>query len=148
MDRRAQKKLLYIAAGNEKSVGDILLRQVLSMSASGWTANEICRMYRQAKNQKAEIKILAELTDCRTSDIKLLLELCGQQEREKIPLEEAIKNAKKSISKTSPWTAEVLEKVVILYREGMTCAAISRKLGLPQDSLRTKIWQMKRKNLI
>lgn len=87
-----------------------------------YSAEEIVRSYRQAKDRKAQIKILAELNACSVKKIRQTLADEGV-------LAEEPQKAK------SPAKRFDSERALALYGEGRSDEAIAEALGVPSDTV-------------
>ena len=87
-----------------------------------YSAEEIVRSYRQAKDQKAQIKILAELNTCSVEEIRRVLADEGV-------LAEEPQKAK------SPAKRFDAERALALYGEGRSDEAIAEALGVSGDTV-------------
>ena len=87
-----------------------------------YSAEEIVRSYRQAKDQKAQIKILAELNTCSVEEIRRVLADEGV-------LAEEPQKAK------SPAKRFDAERALALYGEGGSDEAIAEALGVSGDTV-------------
>lgn len=70
--------------------------------------NEICRSYRQAKNKKEQIKILADLNCTTTEEIEKALVDCG----EALPPKEKVKSKRAPAQKQSLVMPEAVEELI------------------------------------
>lgn len=88
------------------------------------TAAEIRKMYRDAKNKKKQLCILAELNGCKPADIRAII----NGETDELPPLKATK-------KYSHLTEEDKQKILQLYREGISKSEIGRRTGRSESSI-------------
>lgn len=77
-----------------------------------WTKSEICMLYREAKDKRLQIQILAELTGLRTFEIENILREGGYIEMDDKKKEEILKE---------------------YYNHGLSDSAIAKKVGMAQS---------------
>lgn len=93
------------------------------MSNDRMTAEEIRRNYRQAKNKKKQLLILAELNLCKPADIRAII----NGETDKLPL-----RTTKSYAFISE---EDKQEILRLYQTGLSRNAIANKTGRGWDAV-------------
>lgn len=91
-----------------------------------YTNTEICRMYRQAKDPKKQITIMAELNACHVSVIKEILADGGEITRTRLD-----------------WTPELDAQLNVMLAEGKSHAQIAVKFGVTRNCITNRITQRK-----
>jgi len=92
--------------------------------------DEIVVMYRQAKNKKAQIKILAQLNDCHAAEIEALLIEKGEFQ----PMKK--------------WTQVEDDQIMEWKRNGMKNLAIAERIGVSEATIRSRFYVLKKKGLM
>ena len=87
-------------------------------------ADEICRLYNEAKDKGKQIKILAQLNGCSEYDLMRLLAYMGCEMD--VP------------RKSTRWTPEREEKLLQLHAIGKKWREIGEELGMSSSAVQTK----------
>lgn len=99
---------------------------------------DICDMYRGALNSQKQIKILAQLNDCKEGDIMAVLERNG------INISEACKTRKHS-GKVKCWTVPEIIKLLYLAESGASNRRLAEVFGRNETSIKCKLSAIKHK---
>lgn len=106
----------------------------MSMKAWAYTDGEIRTMYGDAKDRKAQIRIIAEL--CNRSESAVIEKLCGMGFEIQTPTGTAVTpRKKKKISTPIRWTPEEIEKVRCLAEDGAHVNTICKTMHCGWESL-------------
>lgn len=110
-----------------------------------YTKEEICKIYRDAKDKNAQIKILAELNDSSADRILQILTEAGM-----ISGLERYKKIQKGKERKGPikkqpvyWTEEMKEELLRRTAEGMDCLQIAERMGLDKRVVQNKLYRLK-----
>lgn len=106
--------------------------------------HEICELYRRAKNQRKQIKILTELALISKADVNAILSKNGY-------VLEDVNSKKKSESSTSNrfvWTDELTETLIEKYSEGRKPAEIAEDLGVSSKMVNNKLGKLRRQGKV
>ena len=90
------------------------------------TESEICVSYRQAKNKKKQIRILAELNATTQTEIKIILAKCGMSARKE--------SSKRRISASGVYDENLCERYIRLADAGLDAKQIALELGVTADT--------------
>ena len=101
--------------------------------------SEIRSMYRSAKNQKAQIGILAQLYLCEKDEIMEVLKSAG----EKLPEMATAEGKKRIVRSYDQAVRDQAVKAVLL--EGMTQTAAAERFGVTQTTLSTWVQKARKK---
>lgn len=111
------------------------------MSIEKYTEDELCTMYRDAKDKSKQIKILADMAN--TSQEKVIEMLSAHGMISGLP-----ETRKRTTVKKFVFTPELTSDLHRLYQQGMKPAEIAEHLGIPVEKVRKKIGNDKRRGLL
>lgn len=102
---------------------------------------EICELYRRAKNRKQQIKILSELALISKNDVNAVLHKHGLIDKPK-------KIVQTSYSNPFTWTDELTSLLVEKYSQGERAAQIAEEFGAERKVIASKIGRLKKQGII
>ena len=95
--------------------------------------DEIRTSYRQAKNQRTQIDVLADLYACTRQDIERALGLPETPKREN----------PRNRNKYFKWTPELEERLIALYAQEASPSKAAALLGVPERKVRNKVLKLR-----
>ena len=109
------------------------------MSSEKYTEDELCTMYRDAKDKSKQIKILADMANTSQEKVIEMLNAHG--------MISGVQRKRKP-SANFVFTPELTSDLHRLYQQGMKPAEIAEHLGIPVEKVRKKIENDKRRGLL
>ena len=109
--------------------------------ASALPEEEICELYRRAKNRKQQIKILSELALISKNDVNAVLHKHGLIDKPK-------KIVQTSYSNPFTWTDELTSLLVEKYSQGERVAQFAEEFGAERKVIESKIARLKKQGII
>lgn len=109
--------------------------------ASALPEEEICELYRRAKNRKQQIKILSELALISKNDVNAVLHKHGL-------IDKPEKIVQTSYSNPFTWTDELTSLLVEKYSQGERAAQIAEEFGAEKTVIANKIGKLKKQGII